>query len=463
MTRRGKSAYLNATPMQREVVRRYLCDVLACLRAQYLSYQTSHWQVVGQSFYGNHLLFARLYESVQAQVDGLAEKLVGYLGREVVGLDHQIKHIAAYTMRWSQIGCHHKRGLQSEADLQAALKRAYDGIKQVNAMTLGLDDWIMATANAHEENEYLLQQALTPVPGKKQASKKASTNTERYFYKATDGKWYVENESYEEDWDTGEQIEGEMTHYGPFPSFDAAEKYMDRNFANSGSYTEDDSGRQRPPRNPVKPGRSRRLWGSGAPSAEGYFFDNPEKREVREFADTGAISNDPSVALDASREEQLDTSPAMAVAEAEAAPPTPQDISEEPGAKAVSTLNRFVVESEDPEAEKAVPMNEPNLESKKLMAAWIREIEHREKRASRHRIEIEVGDPRLGWDSSSQTFDFEASDFRWSPGMSVVITNPRTGGKMEFGGFTPKRDRENDITHWVLLGSGVVELHVWND
>ena len=275
MTRRGKSAYLNATPMQREVVRRYLCDVLACLRAQALSYQTSHWQVVGQSFYGNHLLFQRLYESVQEQVDQLAEKLVGYLGREVVSLDHQIKHIAAYTMRWSQIDCHHKRGLQSEADLQAALKRAYDGIKQVNAMTLGLDDWIMATANAHEENEYLLQQALTPVPGRQ---------------------------------------------------------------------------------------------ASGAPTAEGDFYDNPEKKEVLEFANTGAISNSPEVAAAAAADGELDVSGAEAVAEADEAPPTPTEIKDEAGGSAVSTLNRFVVKTEDPAVEPAVKMNRDR------MAAWLREL-----------------------------------------------------------------------------------------
>ena len=272
---RDKQAYMNATPMQREVVRRHLCDVLSCLRAQYFSYQTSHWQVVGQSFYGNHLLFQRLYKSVQEQVDQLAEKLVGYLGREVVGLDHQIKHIAGYTMRWSQIDCHHKRGLQSEADLQAALKRAYDGIKQVNAMTLGLDDWIMATANAHEENEYLLQQALTPVPGRQ---------------------------------------------------------------------------------------------ASGAPTAEGDFYDNPEKKEVLEFADTGAISNSPEVAAAAASDGELDVSEAVAVAEADEAPPTPTEIKDEAGGSAVSTLNRFVVKTEDPAVEPAVKMNRDR------MAAWLREL-----------------------------------------------------------------------------------------
>jgi len=272
-----KQAYLNATPMQREVVRRLLCDVLGCLRAQYLSYQTSHWQVKGGSFYGNHLLFQRLYGSVEKQVDSLAEKIAGYLGSEALSLGHQMKHISDYTYRWSSIDCNHKRGLQSEADLQQALKRAYDGIKQADAMTLGLDDWIMATANAHEENEYLLQQALAPIPG------------------------------------------------------DARQA-------------------------------------SGAPSAEGDFYKAPNQRVVLEFAKSKALSNDVAVVEQASKEDHLDTSEAVAVAEAKDAPPLPTEIAKEPGAAAVSTLNQYVIKSEDPVAEKAVPMNESR------MAFWHKEL-----------------------------------------------------------------------------------------
>jgi DNA-binding ferritin-like protein len=269
-----KQAYLNATPMQREVVRRLLCDVLGCLRAQYLSYQTSHWMVKGGSFYGNHLLFQRLYESVQGQVDSLAEKISGYLGAEAVALNHQMKHISEYTYSWSAIDCNHKRGLQSEADLQQALKRAYDGIKQAQAMSLGLDDWIMATANAHEENEYLLQQALAPIPGEKQA--------------ATD---------------------------------------------------------------------------------EGYFYKAPNQRAVLEFARSNAISNDVAIAEKASKDDHLDISEAKAVAEAKAAPPLPTEIAKEPGAAAVSTLNQYVIKSDDPVAEQAVKMN------KARMASWRKELE----------------------------------------------------------------------------------------
>ncbi len=169
MATQDKQAFLDATPMQKEVTLKHLTLVLAVLRAQYLSYQTSHWQVVSGTFYGNHLLFERLYKSVQDQVDQLAEKLVGYLGGEAVDLLPQMKHMLGCVIRWGAYSCHHKRGIASEAELQAVVQEAYDAIKVAGTMTLGLDDWLMATANQHEENTYLLQQAVSPVPGEKQA------------------------------------------------------------------------------------------------------------------------------------------------------------------------------------------------------------------------------------------------------------------------------------------------------
>ncbi len=272
---------------QVDEVRNHLSVVLACLRAQYISYQTSHWQVSGPDYYGNHLLFQRLYESVTAEIDALAEKMVGYFGGEAVDMGLQMNLMMAHTQIWSKIGCHLSRGLKSELDLQNALKNAYEHIKISGSMTLGLDDWIMATSNAHESNEFLLQQALA-------------------------GKGF-------------RSVAKEKT--------------------------------------PVKP---------VAPTAEDDFYKNPEKREVREFAETGAVTNDPAVAAKASQKQNLDLPKKQTVSDAKAAPPTPKEIDRKPGGKSMSTLNRFVVESEDPNASKAVKMNKP------LMAAWIREIEGKE-------------------------------------------------------------------------------------
>jgi len=155
-----RRSYLEGSEESKAVVAQSLATLLSLLRAQYFSYQTSHWQASGSSYYGNHLLFQRLYESVTAQVDGLAEKAVGYHGVDAVNPGDASHAMNAWVQVWSQTECPFERGLKSEEDCQQVLRQAYEAIKASGAMTLGLDDWLMATANAHEENTYLLQQVL---------------------------------------------------------------------------------------------------------------------------------------------------------------------------------------------------------------------------------------------------------------------------------------------------------------
>lgn len=152
----GKTAYLD--PQSAPEVKHLLSHVLAALRAQYMVYQTLHWQAKGPAYYGNHLLFQRLYESVQGEIDQAAEKLVGYTGGDSVFLPTQLSLIQVYCSRWCAIENPFERGLQSEKDLQSLLKFTYNKLKASDSLTLGLDDWLMATASAHETNQYLLQQ-----------------------------------------------------------------------------------------------------------------------------------------------------------------------------------------------------------------------------------------------------------------------------------------------------------------
>lgn len=79
-----------------------------------------------------------------------------------------------------------------------------------------------------------------------------------------------------------------------------------------------------------------------APSAEGVFFDSPRKKVVREFAESGAPTNVPEVAKDSPDREPGD------VAKARKAPPTPTEIAENPGGEQFSTLNQYVVTTEEP-------------------------------------------------------------------------------------------------------------------
>ena len=141
-------------------LKKALTDILTVLRLQYLSYQNSHWMTKGTNFYGNHLLFQRLYESVESEVDTFGERIVGHVGPDALNLCMQVSTMHELCEAWCKESNLAQRGLDSEMFLQKLLKEKYDELKESGELTLGLDDLIMATASNHESNIYLLKQAL---------------------------------------------------------------------------------------------------------------------------------------------------------------------------------------------------------------------------------------------------------------------------------------------------------------
>jgi len=266
-----RRSYITSKQEDLEFLSLSLNEILACLRAQYLSYQTSHWQVSGSHFFQEHLLFERLYSSVSTEIDVLAEKIAGLVGSEEVSLQNQIPLMAEYLGKWASIPDHFRRGLTSEEDLQKLLRAVYDDITESGLMTLGLDDYLMATANSHEATIYLLQQTINP----------RTVN---------------------------------------------------------------------------------------ASSASDLFFADPRKVEVQEFANSNAVSNDPSTFENTLEEDRgHDSSLSVEWDEFEESPDTPEEILEMPGATELSTLNRYVVDSEDPDLDAAIKMNEKRAAIRKVL------------------------------------------------------------------------------------------------
>lgn len=133
-----------------------LKEILAVLRAQSWLFQSLHWQVKGSNFYQLHLLYERIYGGLGAEIDALAEKIVGYYGSEAVEKTDQIERTMKWVKEWR--GNDIEVAIKSEKDLQALLKHTYDSMSNRKELSLGLDDWLMATANVHETNLYLLGQ-----------------------------------------------------------------------------------------------------------------------------------------------------------------------------------------------------------------------------------------------------------------------------------------------------------------
>ena len=59
-----------------------LLNLWADLRAAHHLYWTLHWQARGPSFYGDHNLFAGLYQEKAGQIDALAEIIAAHFGSD---------------------------------------------------------------------------------------------------------------------------------------------------------------------------------------------------------------------------------------------------------------------------------------------------------------------------------------------------------------------------------------------
>lgn len=139
---------------------------LALMKALQNYYQHAHWISKGEPYYGDHLLFERLYGSMNEQIDGLAEKMVGVGGdhfvcvKTIMNITAKIlSHIPE--MDENTLGYElAKSGIKLEKMFLAYTKNLYGKMKEEGSLTLGFDDMLMSLYNEHESNVYLLGQRV---------------------------------------------------------------------------------------------------------------------------------------------------------------------------------------------------------------------------------------------------------------------------------------------------------------
>ena len=144
-----------------------MLDYLACLRMVQLYHQHAHWVSKGLPYYGDHLLFERLYNNTISEVDNFAERAVGLSGDEAVCPISVIKLVykkMAKVLDGFDTTAHPDEiveyALGAEKYLLISTKGLYDNLKSDGKMTMGLDDLLMEIYSAHETNVYLLQQRI---------------------------------------------------------------------------------------------------------------------------------------------------------------------------------------------------------------------------------------------------------------------------------------------------------------
>ncbi len=131
-----------------------LVSLLAVLRALHWEYHTSHWTVSGPEFYGNHLMFERLYKAVEIEYDNLAEKILSFEPDCDLDSTRTMRVAMSAMDKLMTDGDVFERALSLEHSIiELAAK-----VKLIEGATPGLHNFIDELIDNHENHIYMLQQ-----------------------------------------------------------------------------------------------------------------------------------------------------------------------------------------------------------------------------------------------------------------------------------------------------------------
>jgi len=139
---------------------------IAWLRVLEIWFHHAHWSTKGETYYGDHLMFERIYREVSGLIDQLAEKGVAMAGVKVVDT-HTFSRLLAEILcsypspsRANEPTMIAATGLALVNDYLETLDETYKKVKASGAMTMGLDDLLMSYANKIEGFVYLLKRRV---------------------------------------------------------------------------------------------------------------------------------------------------------------------------------------------------------------------------------------------------------------------------------------------------------------
>lgn len=143
-----------------------LSVLLTSLLAVARVHQTNHWSSKGEPFYGDHLLFERLYSETNDEVDSVAEKIVGLSnikGVDVVKQSQQIDTIISSllsTLPYDVPACDNL--INVSLDFEKFLLKVIDlvivSLKASRKLSLGIENMLGSLADKHESHVFLLSQ-----------------------------------------------------------------------------------------------------------------------------------------------------------------------------------------------------------------------------------------------------------------------------------------------------------------
>jgi len=144
-----------------------LSIIIVHLRFLAMIHQTHHWISRGDTYYGDHLLFERLYNETNGELDGIAERAVGLGYEQNVNVSLQALQLMKLVQGYGAINSIPqptelaKRSLQAEKTFLVTVDACVESLKEKGKLTRGLDNLLAGIEDVHESHVYLLKQRST--------------------------------------------------------------------------------------------------------------------------------------------------------------------------------------------------------------------------------------------------------------------------------------------------------------
>lgn len=139
-----------------------LAAFLAATEALQMLEHSHHWQTKGENFYGDHLLYQRLYQDILPEIDLIGEKLIGV--SQDVSLTNYFKRVKAMEMFLKAVTYSDQPYVVVSHDAELTYVRMggelMDQLEQAGLLTRGLEQMLGNILDKHEEHIYLLEQRV---------------------------------------------------------------------------------------------------------------------------------------------------------------------------------------------------------------------------------------------------------------------------------------------------------------
>ena len=138
-----------------------LAIFLGITEALTMLHHSHHWETQGPTFYADHLLFQRLYEDTQGEIDVLGEKLIGLTNEsKLANYFIRIKVIQKFMDMVTTQDPYVVVSLNAEKLYLMIGKFIIMNFAGAGLLTSGLENMLGGILDKHEEHLFLLQNRL---------------------------------------------------------------------------------------------------------------------------------------------------------------------------------------------------------------------------------------------------------------------------------------------------------------